>query len=276
MLQDPHNYVTGISCCNCGLFTVIHGPVHCYIYGWMLCSSPQCNNWSSFQTPSVMCRKFSHPMKYLHWGWSPIVNFTAMSTCPRPLFCLFGSHNRLCSSITESKHIKAVKEPWRRSSWYHALSQMLQTLVRIDKMEALQHKFIKMRMLAGTTSSYMTQGWGLRGQLWWLLRCGDCRESHADADDENDDGGPVPGGPTGSMSDIKLAAKARKFNILLAQPLPIFYFHRAMLSPKFASACCIYPSAQISLCILSFRLHIEPSKPGLGGTGWTCGLAFIW
>ena len=26
---------------------------------------------------------------------------------------LFGSPNRLCSSITEAKHIKAVKEPWR-------------------------------------------------------------------------------------------------------------------------------------------------------------------
>jgi len=29
---------------------------------------------------------------------------------------LFGSLNGLCLSITESKHIKAVKEPWRRSS----------------------------------------------------------------------------------------------------------------------------------------------------------------
>jgi hypothetical protein len=26
---------------------------------------------------------------------------------------LFGAPNGLCSSITESKHIKAVKEPWR-------------------------------------------------------------------------------------------------------------------------------------------------------------------
>jgi hypothetical protein len=26
----------------------------------------------------------------------------------------FGSSNGLCSSITESKHIKAVKEPWQR------------------------------------------------------------------------------------------------------------------------------------------------------------------
>lgn len=40
---------------------------------------------------------------------------------------LFGAPNGLCSSITESKHIKAVKEPWRRSSHYEALGQMLLT-----------------------------------------------------------------------------------------------------------------------------------------------------
>jgi hypothetical protein len=27
-------------------------------------------------------------------------------------FTLFGAPNGLCSSITESKHIKAIKEPW--------------------------------------------------------------------------------------------------------------------------------------------------------------------
>ena len=35
---------------------------------------------------------------------------------------LFRSPNGLYSSITESKHIKAVKEPWRQSSHYKALS----------------------------------------------------------------------------------------------------------------------------------------------------------
>src|SRR5882762_9768488 len=34
---------------------------------------------------------------------------------------LLGSPNGLCSSITESKHIKAVKRPWCRSSRYCAL-----------------------------------------------------------------------------------------------------------------------------------------------------------
>ncbi|KAH9060394.1 hypothetical protein EDB83DRAFT_2292370 [Lactarius deliciosus] len=53
---------------------------------------------------------------------------------------LFGSPNGLCSSITESKHIRAVKEPWRRSNRYHALTQMLKTILHMDRMTALhQH-----------------------------------------------------------------------------------------------------------------------------------------
>ncbi|KAF8801177.1 hypothetical protein BYT27DRAFT_7226944 [Phlegmacium glaucopus] len=39
----------------------------------------------------------------------------------------FGAPNGLCSSITESKHIKAVKEPWCRSSHFEALGQMILT-----------------------------------------------------------------------------------------------------------------------------------------------------
>ncbi|THG93063.1 hypothetical protein EW026_g8064 [Hermanssonia centrifuga] len=35
----------------------------------------------------------------------------------------FGAPNGLCSSITESKHIRAVKEPWRRSSKNNALAR---------------------------------------------------------------------------------------------------------------------------------------------------------
>ncbi|KAH8981033.1 hypothetical protein EDB86DRAFT_3066721 [Lactarius hatsudake] len=41
------------------------------------------------------------------------------------LIQLFGAPNGLCSSITESKHIKAVKEPWQWSNQYHTLLQML-------------------------------------------------------------------------------------------------------------------------------------------------------
>ena len=68
---------------------------------------------------------------------------------------LFGSPNGLCSSITESKHIKAVKEPWRRSNRHKALSQILQTLLRLEKLAALRRLFASQGMLKGTTASYM-------------------------------------------------------------------------------------------------------------------------
>ncbi|KAG2128044.1 uncharacterized protein EDB93DRAFT_1243604 [Suillus bovinus] len=57
------------------------------------------------------------------------------------LIQLFGAPNGLCSSITETKHIKAVKEPWRRSSRYKALGQMLVTNQRLDKLAAAHIDF---------------------------------------------------------------------------------------------------------------------------------------
>jgi hypothetical protein len=62
----------------------------------------------------------------------------------------FAAPNGLCSSITESKHIKAVKEPWRRSSRYEALGQMLLTNQRLDKLAASRVDFEKRGMLKGT------------------------------------------------------------------------------------------------------------------------------
>jgi hypothetical protein len=65
----------------------------------------------------------------------------------------FGAPNGLCSSITESKHIKAVKEPWRRSSRFEALSQMLLTNQRLDKLAAARVDFADRGMLQGTCLS---------------------------------------------------------------------------------------------------------------------------
>lgn len=59
----------------------------------------------------------------------------------------FGAPNGLCSSITESKHIKAVKKPWRRSSRYRALQQMLYTNQRMDKLSAARIDFVRRGML---------------------------------------------------------------------------------------------------------------------------------
>jgi hypothetical protein len=65
----------------------------------------------------------------------------------------FGAPNGLCSSITESKHIKAVKEPWRRSNRREPLEQMLVTISRLDKLAASRAIFTNRGMLKGTCLS---------------------------------------------------------------------------------------------------------------------------
>jgi hypothetical protein len=59
----------------------------------------------------------------------------------------FGSPNGLDSSITESKHIDAVKKPWRRSNRHKALSQILTTNTRMYKLAAARIEFGRKGML---------------------------------------------------------------------------------------------------------------------------------
>jgi len=59
----------------------------------------------------------------------------------------FGAPGGLCSSITESRHITAVKKPWRRSNRYNALGQMLQVNQRLDKLAAMRSDFAARGML---------------------------------------------------------------------------------------------------------------------------------
>ncbi|KAK1220287.1 hypothetical protein PQX77_016952 [Marasmius sp. AFHP31] len=63
---------------------------------------------------------------------------------------LFGAPNGLCSSITESKHIKAVKEPYRRSNRNQPLGQMLITNQRLDKLASLRSDLTQHHMLEGS------------------------------------------------------------------------------------------------------------------------------
>ncbi|KAI9065785.1 hypothetical protein FKP32DRAFT_1567193, partial [Trametes sanguinea] len=65
------------------------------------------------------------------------------------LIQLFGAPSGLSSSITESKHIEAVKKPYRRSNRYEALGQMLLTNQRLDKLFALRVEFTSRGMLQG-------------------------------------------------------------------------------------------------------------------------------
>jgi hypothetical protein len=59
----------------------------------------------------------------------------------------FGAPIGTCSSMTESRHITAVKEPWRRSSRFEALGQMLLTNQRLDKLTASRADFVERGML---------------------------------------------------------------------------------------------------------------------------------
>ena len=59
----------------------------------------------------------------------------------------FGAPNGICSSITESRHITAVKRPWRRSNHYEPLGQILLTNQRLDKLAAARVNFIARGML---------------------------------------------------------------------------------------------------------------------------------
>ena len=59
----------------------------------------------------------------------------------------FGSPNGLCSLITESKHITAVKRPWRRSNKHIALPQILKCNERLDKLATTRADFTARSML---------------------------------------------------------------------------------------------------------------------------------
>ncbi|KAF8810183.1 hypothetical protein BYT27DRAFT_7222195 [Phlegmacium glaucopus] len=92
----------------------------------------------------------------------------------------FGAPNGLCSSITESRHITAVKKPWRRSSRYEALGQMLITNQRLDKLTAARNNFVARGMLPpehGPPPGFH--------------------------EDEDDDGGPIDEDRV--MADVRLA-----------------------------------------------------------------------
>ncbi|KAI5984105.1 hypothetical protein EDC04DRAFT_3005940 [Pisolithus marmoratus] len=69
----------------------------------------------------------------------------------------FSTPNGLCLSITESKHIKAVKQPWRCSNCFEALGQMLITNQHLDKLAAAQVNFESHSMLKGSILSATTE-----------------------------------------------------------------------------------------------------------------------
>jgi len=59
------------------------------------------------------------------------------------------------SSITESKPIKAVKDPWRRSSGYRAVFRCFGAHMCGWRKDVLLGLFSDCGLLTGTTSSYL-------------------------------------------------------------------------------------------------------------------------
>ncbi len=107
----------------------------------------------------------------------------------------FGAPNGLCSSITESKHIKAVKQPWRRSNRYKALGQMLVTNSRIDKLAALRvhldtHNMLDVPVVPGPSAVAAGSGAGHADSIGT-----DRSQSREDAShiEEDNDGEAVEG-----------------------------------------------------------------------------------
>ncbi|KAF9552778.1 hypothetical protein CPC08DRAFT_768043 [Agrocybe pediades] len=119
---------------------------------------------------------------------------------------LFGSPNGLCSSITESKHIKAVKEPWRRSNRFNALSQMLRAIVRLEKLAALCQKLLAGQFLVGSTAGHYLRALGGLGTQ--AHGSSDSEESNGDQHGPSDTDSSPDSGRLGSCSAEQKEAAA--------------------------------------------------------------------
>ncbi|KAL0060247.1 hypothetical protein AAF712_012957 [Marasmius tenuissimus] len=105
----------------------------------------------------------------------------------------FESPNGLCTSITESKHISAVKEPWRRSSRNQPLSEMLVINERMDKLQWAEADFRTRGMLDGPVGEGLDELFAQQAQIYATERLATLRILAVNPDDDDDDGGPVDG-----------------------------------------------------------------------------------
>jgi hypothetical protein len=95
-----------------------------------------CTLRSVFQELSVRPDGFSLPRKHSLAHYASSIR-------------LFGSPNGLCSSITESRHITAIKRPWYRSNRHNAFEQIIHTNTRLSKLAATRVEFERRGMLYG-------------------------------------------------------------------------------------------------------------------------------
>jgi hypothetical protein len=107
----------------------------------------------------------------------------------------FGSPNGLCSSITESKHIDAVKRPWRRSNRNNAIFQMLKTNERMHKLDAARVEFARKGMLDTSIMDDAERISNVRERVDDVdddMHVGDLEDAvagHVDGEDDGDENG---------------------------------------------------------------------------------------
>ena len=90
------------------------------------------------------------------------------------LIRLFAAINGICTSITESKHIVAVKKPYRKSNKNNALGQILRSNDRMDKLAAARTDFQSRGMLEGSiidgflSDDDLVEPEGIHLLVWWV------------------------------------------------------------------------------------------------------------
>ncbi|EPQ59878.1 hypothetical protein GLOTRDRAFT_103769 [Gloeophyllum trabeum ATCC 11539] len=100
--------------------------------------------------PDEMVKCFAALLDFCYLARRSAHNDDTLAAMQKSLDRNFGSPNGVCTSITESKHIRAVKEPWRRSSRNNPLGQMLVTNQRLDKLAAMRPVLEGSGMLKGS------------------------------------------------------------------------------------------------------------------------------
>ncbi|KAG1871596.1 hypothetical protein F4604DRAFT_1881075 [Suillus subluteus] len=158
-----------------------------------------------FQTSSVQPKGFNLPRQHSLIYYHKLIR-------------AFGAPNGLCSSIAESKHIKAVKEPWRR--YFEALGQMLLTNQRLDKLAASCVDFFDRGMLQGMCLSYILNKLDQDEPFGRYHHATDDAEGNADEDEGNTNAEPDANAVDGPMvlAHVDLAKTAELIADQIGQP----------------------------------------------------------
>jgi len=123
----------------------------------------------------AMLNEIEDALQHFHHYWEVFHNSNVIDSFSLPqqhlmkhynyLIRQFGAPNGLCSSITELKHIKAIKWPYRRTNCFQALGQMLKINQRLDKLAAACLDFKQRSMLNRTCVSQSFEALGTKLHL---------------------------------------------------------------------------------------------------------------